>query len=153
MKWLADTNILLHSVQTSHPMYADVSRAVVILLAREDELHIIAQNLIEFWSVATRPIANNGLGLTTARATQELAKLKALFAVLPDTADIFPEWEQLVVNHQVLGKQVYDARLVAAMRVHNLTHLLTFNIGDFKRFPFITAVSPETICNGELENK
>ena len=122
-------------------------------MTRGDELFVIAQNLIEFWAVATRPIANNGFGLTTAQATQELTKLKALFAILPDTADILPEWERLVVKHQVLGKQVYDTRLVAAMRVHDLTHLLTFNIDDFKRFTVITAVSPHTILNDELRNK
>lgn len=149
MKWLADTNILLRSVQKSHPMYGDTARAVNILLAREDALFVIAQNLIEFWAVATRPIANNGLGLTIARATQEITKFKALFAILPDTADILPEWEQLVVKYQVLGKQVYDTRLVAAMRVHNLTHLLTFNIADFKRFTAITAVSPQSIINDQ----
>ena len=153
MKWLADTNILLRSVQAAHPSFGDVDLAVGVLLARGDELCVIAQNLIEFWAVATRPIADNGLGLSIARANQELTKLKASFPVLPDTADILPEWEQLVVNHQVLGKQVYDTRLVAAMRVHNLTHLLTFNTADFKRFSFITAVSPQAIFNDELRSK
>jgi len=123
-------------------MYDDVARAVSILATRRDELHVVAQNLIEFWAVATRPIIDNGLGLTVAQAEQELTKLKALFTVLPDTADILPEWEQLVVKHQVLGKQVYDARLVAAMMVHGLSHLLTFNTADFKRYGGITAVSP-----------
>jgi predicted nucleic acid-binding protein len=153
VKWLIDTNILLSSAQTSHPVYGNVARVVRVLLTRGDELFVIAQNVIEFWAVATRPIVNNGFGLTTAEATHELTKLKALFAILPDTADIFPEWEQLVVKHQVLGKQVYDTRLVAAMRVHNLTNLLTFNTADFKRFSFITAVSPQAILNGEPRNK
>lgn len=147
MKWLADTNILLRSVQTSHPVYGVVSGAVDILLARDDELFVIAQNLIEFWAVATRPIANNGLGLTIARATQELTKLKSLFVILPDTADILPEWEQLVVKHQVFGRQVYDTRLVAAMIVHDLAHLLTFNTTDFKKFTTIIAVNPQSILN------
>jgi predicted nucleic acid-binding protein len=153
VKWLADTNILLRSLQTSHPVYGDVARAVDILLARGDELCVIAQNLIEFWAVATRPIANNGLGLTLTRATQELTNLKASFPVLPDTADILSEWEQLVVKHQVLGKQVYDARLVAAMRVHSVTHLLTFNIADFKRFTTVTAVSPQSFTLEDAKNE
>ena len=63
-------------------MYGDTARALDILLAREDELFMVAQNLIEFWAVATRPIANNGLGLTIVRAAQEITKLKALFANL-----------------------------------------------------------------------
>ena len=147
MRWLADTNILLRSAQTSHPMSSNVNDVVRVLLARGDELFIIAQNLIEFWAVATRPIANNGLGLTVAQAAQELTKLKVLFVILPDTASILPEWEQLVVAHQVLGKQVYDVRLVAAMIVHDVKHLLTFNTGDFKRFTTITAVNPQSIPN------
>jgi predicted nucleic acid-binding protein len=128
-------------------MSGDVVRVVRVLLARGDELFVIAQNLIEFWAVGTRPIANNGLGLTIAQATLELTKLKDFFVVLPDTAEILPEWEQLVVQHQVLGKQVYDARVVAAMIVHDVAHLLTFNTADFKRFPSITAVNPQSILN------
>jgi predicted nucleic acid-binding protein len=46
----------------------------------------------------------------------------------------------------VIGKQVYDARLAAAMSVHKLTHLLTFNDGDFKRFSEIIAVNPQNIA-------
>ncbi len=126
-------------------MHGDVAQSVSFLVTRGDELRVIAQNLIEFWAVATRPIIDNGLGLTVAQAEQELTKLKALFTILPDTADILPEWEQLVVRHQVLGKQVHDARLVAAMKVHNVTHLLTFNTTDFKRFTGITVVSPSSI--------
>jgi predicted nucleic acid-binding protein len=153
VRWLVDTNILIRSVQTAHPVHGEVARVVNILVAREDELFVIAQNLIEFWSVATRPIPNNGLGLTIGQVRQELTKLKALFAILPDTSDIFSEWEQLVVQHHVLGRQVYDTRLVAAMVVHNLSHLLTFNTADFKRFTAVTAVSPETLFNNELRNK
>jgi predicted nucleic acid-binding protein len=126
-------------------MYGDVARSVSSLATRRDDLYVIAQNLIEFWAVATRPIIDNGLGLTVILAERELTKLKALFTILPDTADILPEWEQLVVKHQVLGKQAHDARLVAAMMVHRITHLLTFNIADFKRYSEITVVSPSTV--------
>lgn len=133
MRWLADTNILLRSAQTSHQMSGDVIQVVRLLLARGDRLFVIAQNLIEFWSVATRPTSYNGLGLTIAQAKRELTQLKDLFVILPDTAEILPEWERLVVKHQVVGRQVYDTRLVAAMIVHDVSHLLTFNTADFKR--------------------
>ena len=85
-------------------MYGDVARSVSILATRRDELHIVAQNLIEFWAVATRPIIDNGLGLKVAQAEQELTKLKTLFTVLPDTVEILPEWEQLVVKHRSPGR-------------------------------------------------
>lgn len=126
-------------------MYGDVARSLAVLATRGDELRVIAQNLIEFWAVATRSIADNGVGITAAQAVQELTKLKTLFGVLPDTADILPQWERLVVKHQVLGKQVHDTRLVVAMKVHGITHLLTFNIDDFKRYDEITVVNPSSV--------
>jgi predicted nucleic acid-binding protein len=126
-------------------MHDDVSRSLSILRSRRDELLVIAQNLIEFWAVATRPIGDNGLGMAVAQAALELTKLKTLFGILPDTADILLEWEQLVVKHQVLGKQAHDARLVAAMLVHDVTHLLTFNTNDFKRYNAITVVDPASV--------
>jgi hypothetical protein len=36
------------------------------------------------------------------------------------------------------GVQVHDARLVAAMLVHEVTYLLTLNKRDFMRYPGIT---------------
>jgi predicted nucleic acid-binding protein len=127
-------------------MYGDVARSLAVLASRGDELRVIAQNLIEFWAVATRPIADNGLGITVAQAAQELTKVKLLFPILPDTPDILPEWESLAIQHHVVGKHAHDARLVAAMKVHNLTHLLTFNDGDFKRFTEIIVVNPQNIA-------
>ncbi len=44
--------------------------------------------------------------------------------------------------------QVHDARLVAVMNVFGLTHLLTFNVTDFKRYPAIEATHPLTLVNG-----
>ena len=149
MSYLVDTNVLLRSVQKSHPMQSDAVRAINLLLRNPEAVSVIPQNLIEFWAVATGPEANNGLGLSVDETARQVASFKSVFMLLPDTNGIFEEWERLVAQHQVLGKQVYDARLVAAMCVHNLTHLLTFNTGDFKRFTAITAVSPESVIGNE----
>jgi len=58
---------------------------------------------------------------------------------------IYPEWERLVFTYSVKGVQVHDAKLVAAMCVHDLTHILTFNVDDFSRYPEIIAVHPATV--------
>ncbi len=50
-----------------------------------------------------------------------------------------------MVAYGIRGVNVHDARLVAAMLVHGLTHILTFNITDFARYLEITAVNPTTI--------
>lgn len=38
------------------------------------------------------------------------------------------------MQHSVLGVQVHDARLAAAMYVHRVNHILTLNVSDFSRF-------------------
>jgi predicted nucleic acid-binding protein len=43
----------------------------------------------------------------------------------------------------VRGKNAHDARLVAAMLVHGLTHVLTFNGKDFARFGEIAVIPPD----------
>jgi predicted nucleic acid-binding protein len=105
----------------------------------------VPQNLYEFWVVCTRPLANNGLGKTAVEAAAELANAKTLFTLLDDTPAILPAWEQLVTTHAVLGKNAHDARLVAAMLVHGVTHLLTFNDADFRRFTAITVLTPSAV--------
>jgi predicted nucleic acid-binding protein len=127
-----DTNVLLRSIDVGHAAQPVAQNAMIALRNDGDSLSIFPQNLIEFWAVATRPVANNGLGLDIDRAHKELTNLKHLFVLLQETTEVFPEWERLVRYHQVIGKQAHDARLVAAMKVHNVTHLLTFNSNDFK---------------------
>jgi predicted nucleic acid-binding protein len=146
MRILADSNIFLRSIQPGHPQHAGADRAITHLLAAGDEVCVVPQNLYEFWSVATRPIAQNGLALPVARVSTELARLKRLFTLLPDTPAILPEWERLVVTHSVLGRNAHDARLVAAMLVHGVTHLLKFDDGDFRRFAGITVLTPASIA-------
>ena len=138
-------NVLLRLIQKSSPLHADARRAVLTLRKQGEELCVIPQNLIEFWAVATRPVADNGLGLSIEQAARELRKLKRFFRLQPDTPTIFSEWENLVTQHQVSGKQAHDTRLVAAMNAHNLTRILTFNTADFKRFSGITAVDPASV--------
>jgi predicted nucleic acid-binding protein len=131
-------------------MHSPAVRAIDLIL-KQEMVSVIPQSFIEFWAVATRPEMSNGLGLTVDEVAARISVIKSTLKLLPDVDGIFEQWERLVLQHQVLGKQVYDARLVAAMHVHNLTHLLTFNTDDFKRFTTITATSPTTILNDEKQ--
>ena len=145
MIYLVDTNLLLRSIQTTHPMYGYARRAAASLIDQGHQLSVIAQNLIEFWAVATRPQANNGLALSIAETAAHVESFQQTFMLLPDTPDFFFEWRRLVELQSVLGRPSHDARLVAAMLVHNVSHLLTFNADDFKRYNEITVVNPRDV--------
>jgi predicted nucleic acid-binding protein len=94
-------------------------------------IHITSQNIIECWNVLTRPADRNGFGMSPAQADREVQQLEAFFPLLPDTPAIYKRWCQIVTSVGVSGVQVHDARLVAAMLTHGVTHLLTFNSADF----------------------
>lgn len=145
MTILVDSNILIFSANPNSPMIQEVSRATLLLLNRGERLCVIPQNLIEFWAVATRPVINRGLGLSVNQTLAEIARIKSVFQLLSDVPTIYLEWEKLVTQHAVLGKNVHDARLVAAMNVFGLDTLLTSNKPDFKRFTGITVIEPKDV--------
>jgi len=141
MRILLDTNILLRQAEPRHPQHQESSDATAELRRRGDELVVVPQVLYEFWSVATRPAEQNGLGMTPREAQAELMAIRRLFRLLRDERAIYAIWEQLVSSIGVQGKRSHDARL-AAMQRHSITHILTFNTADFVRYPGITVLSP-----------
>ena len=147
MRIVTDSNILLRLVQGSHPHHKQADAALYALRSRGDEPCVVAQVIYEFWSACTRPVGStNGLGLTIMDTASKVTRLQELFPVYRDERAIFDRWEELVTRHEVKGKNAHDARIVAAMLHHRLTHLLTFNVSDFKRFSEITVLTPSEVA-------
>ncbi len=143
--YLVDTNVLLRWVQPAAPENPLAVAAIDALRAGGDVLVITPQNLVELWSVATRPASANGLGMTPAIADSMAQRVERLFPLVPDGPQIHHEWRRLVVAHAVQGRQVFDARLAAVMIVHGISHILTFNDADFRRYPQVTALNPGNV--------
>ena len=134
MIYLVDTNVLLGFSYRADPRYPIVRPAVRELLAKGHQLQTTSQNFAEFWNVSTRPANRNGFGRTPSETDVLLQDLEEVFPLLPDSADMYSVWKRLVIDYNVLGVQVHDARLVAAMLVHDVEHILTFNTADFTRY-------------------
>jgi hypothetical protein len=67
-----------------------MARALELLPEQGRDLHIVSQNLVELWVVATRPVEQNGLGMPASSVAPELERLKSMFLLLPDTPAIYP---------------------------------------------------------------
>lgn len=147
--FLVDTNVLLRSVEIGHRLHAVACQALQNLVRLGAGLCIAPQNLIEFWAVATRPLAANGLGLTPVQAVAKVVNFKAAFQLLSNTPEIFTHWERIATTFNVQGKQAHDAHLVAVMKVHSIGKILTFNVDDFRRYAAgegITVVDPTAVA-------
>ena len=144
MSVLVDTNVLLRRTQPGHASHAAAVESVARLLGAGEPVYFTLQNISEFWNVATRPVANNGLGFPVAVALGELEKIERFLTVLPDSPFVYGEWKRLVVQHGVLGSKVHDAKLVATMNVHGIRRILAFNTEDFLRYD-IEAIHPVSL--------
>jgi predicted nucleic acid-binding protein len=139
---LVDTNVLLRLAQPNHGQFRAATDGVARARLAGEALYVTPQNITEFWAAATRPVgATNGLGLTAAAVAAEIATIERLFELAADDPEIYPIWKGLVITHRVLGTQVYDARLVAAMLAHGIDRILTFNVADFSRYG-VTVLHP-----------
>jgi predicted nucleic acid-binding protein len=149
MAHLVDTSVLGRLANLADRLHATATQAIAELHQRGEVLHITPQNLIEFRGAATRPTANNGLGMTSAETEAKSSDFEAIFPLLAETPAIFPAWKALVKGLGVIGKQVHDARLVAVCHVHGVTHILTFNTSHFARLagfgPGIIVVDPANV--------
>jgi predicted nucleic acid-binding protein len=142
MSVLVDTNVLLRSVQPSHPMHGPAVRSVAGLIRGGETVALTPQIVAEFWNVATRPHEHNGLGLSHEKARDEVVRIEGFFTLLIESLDVYTEWKRLVITYGVTGVQAHDARLVAAMKVHGVGRILTFNLQDFTRYKEIVAIQP-----------
>ncbi len=142
---LLDSNILIRWVQRTDVDYALVASALDSLSKRGTILCYTSQNLAEFWNACTRPADRNGFGLTPQETDRRARFIESNLQLLPDSLAIHQEWRRLLVAHNVSGVQVHDARLVAAMHVHGIKRILTFNERDFARYTDIEAIHPRSL--------
>ncbi len=143
--YLLDTNILLRSRDIASPDQNLVDRTIKHLISNQHRCFITSQVVIEFWVVATRPIAANGLGWTPEETEQAVQMLINQFDLLEETPDIFRLWLNLVTIYKISGKRAHDLRIQAVMLSHNISHILTLNPKDFVAVEGLHIIHPSTI--------
>jgi len=80
MRVLVDTNVVARLLpRVSAASHVEAVHAVKRLRDKQTELFLVPQVLYEFWVIATRPVEQNGFGLTPAEASQDTTRLQRLF--------------------------------------------------------------------------
>ena len=143
--YLIDSNILLRWVQPNDTDYPLVTSALDTLVGQNAALCYTSQNVAEFWNACTRPRDRNGYGVSPAEADRLARTFESRLNLLPDNILVHQEWRRLIVENDVRGVQVHDARLAATMLVNGVHRILTFNEKDFVRYGGIEAVHPREV--------
>ena len=128
-----DTNVLVRSRFKAAPHH-DLARRRMIRAGEGNEtLRISRQVLREYLAVVTRPQTWSG-AVPMDIALGHVAQLEAGFDIPEDGPFVTDTLATLCRDVPVAGKQVHDANIVATMLAHGERRLMTFNVGDFRRY-------------------
>jgi predicted nucleic acid-binding protein len=149
MGTLIDTGVLLRAFDAGSQYYRPIRQALRKLLDKGEPLTVTVQNMAEFWNVATRPVKDNGQGLSADRVKRRIAVIERLCDVVAEDAVSYEHWKRLVESLGVSGVKVHDARLVSVMLRSGIKRILTLNDGDFRRYisEDIEVITPEAVLS------
>jgi len=148
MRVLVDTSVLVRLREQDNPLRWVCEQSIRQLRQQQHEMCLCTQMLIEFWSVATRPVEANGLGMSPEQAFEDCERFLRLATFLPEPEDIFDRWLHIVRQYAVKGKQVHNARLVAVAQAYGVGQILILNAQNFARYPEVSALLPQQIVAG-----
>lgn len=137
---LCDTNLLIRLVHFTNDS-SGVERFKEMLAGRYSPC-VCLQNLVELWSVATRPSNVNGFGLAPSDAHNLVSQVRKNFEWIPDAPETVNIWLGLCTKHAVSGRRIHDARLAATALANGVKTLATYNQSDFHAFEGLTIVTP-----------
>lgn len=138
-----DTNILVYASVKESPFHEQALTALETAYNTERPLWISRQIIREFLVIMTRPQAFETLSKETV--LQQANDFCHRFNVADDTSNVTKELLSLLKQFPGGGKQVHDMNIVAAMLANGITHLLTHNVKDFKRFE--NTIALESLLN------
>jgi predicted nucleic acid-binding protein len=128
-----DTNVVVHARNADSPEHAAARQILSEFQQSGTELWISRQVLREFGVVVSKQMMARDAYDSTA-LTDEIGRLEKEYLVADEDADVTRHWKHLIMTHQVKGKPIHDANIVATMLASGIGKLLTQNVGDFRRY-------------------
>lgn len=135
-----DTNVLLAATDRDRQQHADALKFLEDGKEGKYRLFATAQIFREYLVVSTRPLDGKGLGLSPALAVANVDLFRTILQILPEDEETATQLFQLVHIHQLKGKRIHDANLIAGMFRHGLRKLKTYNPSDFQVFTGVTLI-------------
>ena len=142
-----DTNILLTATDQSRPLHSDARQILDGSSGQRLRLAASGQVLREYLVVATRPTKVNGLGLSVPDAVANIDEFACNLDLYDETVAVSARLRQLALDHDLRGKRLHDANIVATMSVHGIPTLLTQNGSDFAPFGDIAIIGISDIAS------
>ena len=104
------------------------------------DLFLGTQVIREYLVVATRPIENNGLGMTSELALDNVKRFQKRASLVAETLQaggLFVEWAG---KYGIRGKRLHDLQLLATASVAGMHALVTANEKDYPESSPLTII-------------
>jgi len=140
---LIDTNVLVYAHNQDSPFHKQSLSLVKAAIAGEFRGVLAEQNLVEFYSIVPdkRRIAKP---LPPLRARELLEDyLKLPFEIIFPNKETIGKLFMLCKESKIKNGRVFDAHLAATMLSHQIKHIVTANVKDFKSFTEIKVLNIE----------
>jgi predicted nucleic acid-binding protein len=147
---LLDTNVLVAALYERSPLHQLAAGLVARGLRTRGAFCIAPQNLIEFTAVITRrrqghePVSAETIGAFT----DTLYRSRTLKKVYPRRGTVMRAIREGNALG-IFGSAWYDLFLAVTMRDAGVRGIITENIADFRRIPFVTAYGIEEAAEME----
>ena len=139
-KVLVDTNVLLEATDESRRFHVQAQNLFRHASRDGIDLFLGTQVLREYLVVATRPLENNGLGMTTELALENIKRFQKRVSLVAETlqaAETFVEWAG---QYRIRGKKLHDLQILATAFVGGLNGLITANEKDYPESTPLTII-------------
>ncbi len=136
-----DTNILVHANNEDSIFHQAAQKTLLELQARGVEFWISRQVLREYAVIISRKM-NEKKAFNAAALNGDLKRFASEFVVADEDAQVTQILMSLIKSHDVKGKPIHDANIVATMLAKGLSKLLTQNVKDFERYEPLIEIFP-----------
>jgi len=139
-KVLVDTNVLLEATDEGRPLHEKAWALFQNAPEGGVDLFLGTQVVREYLVVATRPVENNGLGMSTEAALENIRRFRKRASLVAETlraGEVFFEW---VGRFGIRGKKLHDLQILATASVADMDALITANDQDFPKSSPLTII-------------
>jgi predicted nucleic acid-binding protein len=130
-----DTNILFYANNPTETFGIAAITKMNMLLQAKNELVISSQIIREYVAVTLRNAQYHKLPMpaTVESVKENVAVFRRDFTVITETNDLLDTWLSLLPQITT-SKDVFDFNIVATIKNEGISHILTHNVTDFRKF-------------------
>jgi predicted nucleic acid-binding protein len=135
---LIDTNILVYAYDISEGKKHEIAKDILKQIWIEGGGVVCLQNLMEFFVIITQKVENPIDAMIAKDIVYDFIRSER-WTIIDRDADTFLSAIELVSEFNI---HLWDAAIAASMKENNITEIVTENVKDFGKVPYIKVVFP-----------